>query len=158
MPYRHLLRPEYSLGVIRFTGLVDGADLLHAMRALYLDPVWEPSFSAVWDFREVGQLILFPSDITDLLALFEELKPRLDSVGRTAVLARRQIDRIMSRLILRQRERHIVRATKLFFTNRPYRSGVTEWVDEHAAAWLSVPVGALMSEPETETDANEFIA
>jgi hypothetical protein len=138
--YRHRVYPEHRLGVLHLSGVVDVDDLLGGAGALYRDPVWRPPYSAVWDFRAVTELALCPEDVERVLVLLRSLRGRIARPGRSAVVAAREVDELVGRLLVcrLQRERGGAPPREA----RVFCSGL-RGVAEGAAAWLGVPARLL---------------
>lgn len=99
MPFDCRIEPERRLGWIVLTGTVDGEGFLEAMEALYRHPDWQPGFSALWDARRLGQLLLEPADMHRILAAMQALASQMGQ-GRAAFVVPREIDYTIARLFI----------------------------------------------------------
>ncbi len=126
MAHETRVHPEHRFGLVRFSGEVDGSDLLRAIVALYLDEAWDAHFDVVWDARAVDRPELRPED-GDRVANLAGRFSYLIEGGRTAVLYDGEIDENTVNMLIRLSERKLTREARLF------RAGA------EAAAWLGVP-------------------
>lgn len=91
MPYELKVSPEHRVGVVRFSGAIDGGTMLRALDALYDGETWVPCFNEVWDYRPVSQLAIDPGEAAQILRRMDELADRLGE-GQTAVIAPRAVE------------------------------------------------------------------
>lgn len=99
MPFECHVDPAAERGTIVVRGVVDIALFLDMMRALYLHPAWKPGFQALWDARDISQLLLSPHDTERVVALMRDLDPQMGN-GRAAFVVSREIDYIIARLLI----------------------------------------------------------
>lgn len=103
MSFKHHVYPEGSIGVIRLSGVVSADEILSAIRDLYTDERWEPGFGTLWDSRDVRQLVILPEDLPGIRRTSSELIAR-QGMGKIAVVASRDLDYQIAKLVLMQRQ------------------------------------------------------
>lgn len=91
MPFRYDINVDAGLGVVTFVGAIDGEDLVGAIAALFSDGRWTSGYSAVWDFRDVEQFVIEPSDVAAVLETVADLHDERQT-GKAAFVARRHLD------------------------------------------------------------------
>lgn len=109
--YNIQIDPSARLGIVTFSGIVDGRDLMDSIAALYGHADWEPDFDMLWDASALSQLIIDPDDIQRISAQSKEHAHQVGP-GRTAIVVTRDIDFAINRLMLyrqgpRPRERRV---------------------------------------------------
>lgn len=109
--YSIQIDPPARLGIVTFSGIVDGRDLMDSIAALYEHADWEPDFDMLWDASAISQLIIDPADVQRIAAQSNEYAHRIGP-GRTAMVLTREIDLAINRLMLhrqgpRPRERRV---------------------------------------------------
>lgn len=115
MAYAYDVLSAHQLGIVTFTGaLVDG-DIVRAMESLFLDDRWVPGYSAVWDLSNVQLLVLEPGDVTAIYQKVVELREQIDG-GRSAIVARRELDRSIAVMVSHQLKKRPERNTEVFRT------------------------------------------
>lgn len=126
MAHEARVHPEHRLGVVRFSGDVNGSGLLQAMAALYVDEGWVPDFGVAWDGRAIAHLDLRPEDGDRVVKLAGRF-PALFEGGPTAILVGAEPDARAAEALIRRL------AEGLALDARVFREGGA------AAAWLGVP-------------------
>lgn len=90
--------PDCRLALATFTGVVDAADILQSLDAIFGSPLWEPGFDTVWDGRQTRTLLLDLATVDRVTERSLALKPTRGD-GRDAVVVERDVDFIAARLI-----------------------------------------------------------
>lgn len=102
MECEHRVFPDQALSIIRLRGDVTSDSVLERLSNLIVDACWNPSFSMLWDARDIQRLTIAPSDI-DLLLDSSQFKGQR-SPARVAVVVARQIEYQILSLILVHRD------------------------------------------------------
>ena len=63
MPFTVHVHPALRLATLRFSEKLDGDRLLRALEACYAQPLWQPGFNTLWDYRRVTEVVLEPGDM-----------------------------------------------------------------------------------------------
>lgn len=101
------LSPDTSAALVVLEGRVRWRHLAGALLGIFDRLDSHPHVLVLWDAREIKSLDITPDDVAAMKALVERLGPALDG-GRSAFVARREVDgeiaRLLARLWPRRRE------------------------------------------------------
>ena len=103
MPVSCRIDPASRTAEVNLSGIVTRDDFVQAMETCYRHPKWQAGFTALWDAREIRQLILSPADVEAIVASMAALEPFMGE-GRTAFVVPRDIDSLVARLLIRRGE------------------------------------------------------
>lgn len=99
MPFDCHVHPALERGVLTLSGVIDGALFVRAMDAIYRHPDWQPGFSALWDARDIRELLIDPADVASVTNVMTRLEPLMGE-GRAAFVVPREIDYAIARLLI----------------------------------------------------------
>lgn len=125
MAYTVTIDQSAGRGTVRFTESVNGEALVASLLDLYGHALWRRGYDALWDWTSITELLLDVDDLKGLVALDHDLDD-IAGPGRDALVARREIDRLMGALHVAL-SRDSPRSVRLFHTTAA------------AAAWLDTP-------------------
>ena len=86
-------------GFVTLDGVINCDTFIGVMETLYRHPDWRPGYSALWDGREIKQLLIDPDDLKRILAIILEYRPMVGP-GRAAFVMPRDLDYVITRLVL----------------------------------------------------------
>ena len=98
MPFSYEIDTARRLVVIILTGDVSGRDIHDAISTYVEDPAWRPGYDRVWDSSGTKSMVLDLDEVRRIWKLLEALQSRMGE-GRTAVVARRDVDRTAAEII-----------------------------------------------------------
>lgn len=93
MPIKYTIYPEKSLVVERFMGRITAAEAQAAMKAIWADPAYEPSFDGIVDLTD-ATFAMSRSDMVNISELLLQ-SPRAGA-GRLAIIASKPIETAFS--------------------------------------------------------------
>ncbi len=99
MSYLCRVLPDHHLGVALFSGPLTVDDFHGVLNQLYGNPAWKPGFDALWDAREVTELVLDEQDVSTVVHHIQRLADR-KGPGRTAFVVPRDVDYAIARLLI----------------------------------------------------------
>jgi hypothetical protein len=97
MPFPYTIDTERRFAHIKVSGSVRGAEVAETILALFADAQWHPGFNALWDGREITELILEPGDQNGFVDLMIKNASRAGT-GIDVVLVVRALDVAMANL------------------------------------------------------------
>ncbi len=96
MPAVYHIDLEHELVTFHVSGSVDSTLLKRIADELTSDPQWKDSFDRLWDWREITELLL---QLDDVKTFVEEVRQSWEAAPRVVIVARREIDLTIARLI-----------------------------------------------------------
>jgi hypothetical protein len=133
MPSTYHVDPEQELILVRPTGRFTETAFIQLCRALYDDPDREPSFSVIWDTRDIDELVMDADVIPEYKTFLRENEDRLTQ-GPIAIIADRALTKTFASMIT-QVGNELVGACEIVST------------PDEAAQWLDIPNSALSDLP-----------
>lgn len=124
------------LGTVRLSDNVDGMTMLDVLDQLTSAAAWEPDFDALWDYRDVTELVVTSDQVDQMTARMSDV-PAMSGKGRTALLVRSVTHETYANLLIR-------------ISKNPHRLQRTFRSRRRAMEWLEETNASLQ---QTEADA-----
>jgi len=127
---------EHTVVLLRPKGRFAEGDLIDLLQAVLEDSRRRPSFTHVWDTRDIDELVMDADVISMYRTLLDENTDRLEQ-EKVAIVATRPLTRTFSSMLAQTSRQHPA-AFQLFETLKT------------AAEWVGVPASVLTSIPDSE--------
>lgn len=134
MPCSYYIDENVGIAVVCVHGRITGMEAADIYRRYLDDPAWIPTYQVFWEIRGITEAVIDQPDVHTLARITREFADRIGP-GRTAMLARREIDflsvdsysHLIARLAMRNPEREVKAFSSIML----------------AAEWLGLPADDL---------------